>query len=74
MKQLTVTELRKLLQKAEREGLGDRLVITSNDVEENGYHGLWYGVTQGEELTDGFWTVDIEESETTDITKLVCIT
>lgn len=73
MKQLTVTELRKLLQKAEKEGLGNRLVITSIDAEGNGYRGLWYGVTKGEELTDGLWGVDIEDSETTDPTKIVCI-
>lgn len=73
MKQLTVTELRKLLQKAEKEGLGNRLVVTSNDEEGNGLHGIWYGVTKGEELTDGLWGVEIEDSETTELTKIVCI-
>lgn len=45
MKQLTVQELYNLLTVAMVEGHGDKLVVVSDDVEGNGYHGLFYGVT-----------------------------
>lgn len=67
--QLTVTELRKALQKAEKEGLGDRLLVTSDDEEGNGLHGIWYGVTKCEKLAG----IAICDSSTEDVTKLVCI-
>lgn len=67
--QLTVTELRKALQKAEKEGLGNRLLVTSDDEEGNGLHGIWYGVTKGEELRG----IYIGDSVTEDVTKIVCI-
>lgn len=67
--QLTVTELRKALQKAEKEGLGNRLLVTSDDEEGNGLHGIWYGVTKCEELAG----INICDSVTEDVTKLVCI-
>ena len=69
MKQFTVTELRKALQDAEKRGFGDRLVVTADDEEGNGLHGIWYGVTPCEDLAG----IDISDSETTDVTKLVCI-
>ena len=67
--QITVTELRKALQKAEKEGLGDRLVVLSDDVEGNGIHGAFYTVTKGEELEGTY----VSDSETKDLSKLVCI-
>ena len=67
--QITVTKLRKALQKAEKEGLGDRLVVVSDDVEGNGIHGAFYSVTKGEELEG----TCISDSETEDLSKLVCI-
>lgn len=73
MKQLTITELRVALQKAEAAGLGDRLVITANDVEGNGYHGVWYPIQKGEELQIGKCGVYLSDSETMDPKKLACI-
>lgn len=69
MKQLTITELRKALQDAEKQGFGDRLIVTADDEEGNGFHGIYFAVTPGEELAGS----DIYDSETTDVTKLVCI-
>lgn len=68
-KQITVTELRKALQEAEKEGLGNRLVVVSDDVEANGIHGAFYTITKGEELEG----THISDSETKDLSKLVCI-
>lgn len=45
MKQMTVLRLFNALQKEIAKGNGDKLVVISDDVEGNGYHGLWFGVT-----------------------------
>lgn len=69
MHQLTVTELRKLLQEEEKRGNGDKLLITSDDEEGNGFHGIWYGCTPGTELTGEY----INDSETQDLNRIICI-
>ena len=45
MNQLTINELYELIKKEIKKGNGDKLVVISDDVEANGYHGLWYGFT-----------------------------
>ena len=69
MKQLTVKELRKLLQEAEKQGYGDRLLVTADNEEGNGYHGIWYGCTPGENLGG----CDICDTESQDLVKIMCI-
>ena len=41
--QLTIRELLKLCQKQVWAGNGDKYIIISDDVEGNGYHGLYFG-------------------------------
>lgn len=44
-KNITVKELRDLLNKSVKAGLGDLQIVISDDNEGNGFHGLFYGIT-----------------------------
>ena len=48
MEQLTINQLAKLINKEIAKGNGNKKIIISDDVEGNGYHGLWYGFTSKE--------------------------
>lgn len=43
MEQLTVRELAGLLNYLTRNGHGDKVLLVADDVEGNGYHGMFYG-------------------------------
>ena len=45
MAQLTLNDLKKQVDKAVKEGHGDKYVVISDDNEGNGFHGLFFGVT-----------------------------
>lgn len=45
MKQLTVKDLKKLVDAEIRKGNGDKMIVISDDNEGNGYHGMFYGFT-----------------------------
>lgn len=72
MKQLTLKELFNLIALAIKEGNGDKKVIISNDNERNGYHGLFYGVTEiDDKMADA---IDgLMEDSDTDINNLIII-
>lgn len=53
MRQLTLNELKEEVDKLVRKGYGDRYLIASDDNEGNGYHGMFYAVTPGEEALTG---------------------
>lgn len=71
--QLTVREMAILLAAEVKKGNGDKLLIGSNDVEGNGYHGIWYGPTDAKDLGIGEYGVDINDTMTKDLDKLICI-
>ena len=72
MKQLTVKELHKILGQEIKKGNGDKLLITADDMEGNGYHGMWFGATPASEAV---WSdapvCDIENDKTLD--DMICI-
>lgn len=47
--QLTIKELSKLCEEQVKEGNGDKYIIISDDVEGNGYHGLYFGFSPYDE-------------------------
>lgn len=72
MKQLTLKELLNLIALAIKEGNGDKKVIISNDNEGNGYHGLFYGVTEIDgEMADAIKGL-VEDSDT-DLNNLIIL-
>lgn len=44
-KNITIKELRDLLDKDVKAGLGELQIVISDDNEGNGFHGLFYGIT-----------------------------
>ena len=50
MKPITVSQLKKELQRLERAGKGDYAIFLSDDEECNGFHGLWEGATAIDEI------------------------
>lgn len=46
MEQLTVKELCAICMQEIRNGNGDKKIVVSDDNEGNGYHGLFYGLTE----------------------------
>ena len=76
MEQLKVKDLYKLLEKEIKKGNGDKLLITADDMEGNGYHGIWFGITEGKEICDGDNTKYqpiLVDSQTQDWNEVVCI-
>ena len=71
MKQLTIKDLKKLCDDAIKQGLGDKIIVISDDVEGNGYHGLFYGFTQIEESEKEYY--QICDSVEDDIDKIIVL-
>ena len=46
MKQLTVKDLLRYCEQAIKNGHGDKNIVIADDVEGNGYHGLYYDFTE----------------------------
>ncbi len=46
---LTVVELKSMCEDLIRQGHGERSVLLSNDTEETGYHGMYYGLVLDED-------------------------
>lgn len=74
MQQLTINDLFKILKNEIKKGNGEKYVLVSNDVEGNGFHGLWYGVTSKEEDVVQLmeWS-EITDSITYDAKKIVIL-
>ena len=70
-RQLTVRDLIVHLAKVckKRPDLLDKKIIISDDVEGNGYHGLWYGICADAKYADGY----ISDSETDKTEDLVIL-
>ena len=45
MAQMTVKELKKLVDQEIKNGNGNRMIVISDDNEGNGFHGMFYGFT-----------------------------
>lgn len=58
--QMTVKELYKLCKSEINKGNGDKNIVISDDIEGNGYHGLFYGFTE----VDKSFSEDIYDSKT----------
>lgn len=71
MKQLTINDLKKACDVAIKEGLGNRIIVISDDTEGNGYHGLFYAFTQIKEGTKEYY--EIYDSIETDIDKVIVL-
>ena len=50
MEQLTIKNLAIILAKELKKGNGDKVIVISDDNEGNGFHGLFYGITNLSEL------------------------
>lgn len=74
MKQLTVNDLLKLCQAQVKKGNGDKIIATANDVEGNGYHGMFYGFSTPLEagLEDSMFPVYLSDSEQ-DLSKIIIL-
>lgn len=74
MNQLTVNDLLSLCADAKKNGYGDKQIIISNDVEGNGYHGLWYGLTTDpadiKMIVDGIYISDSNTDNPEDLVIL----
>ena len=69
MEQMTINKLAKLCQQQIQKGNGNKKIVISDDNEGNGYHGLFYGFTNGlEDYED-----DIYDSCETNIKNLVIL-
>ncbi len=55
----TINDLKKLCDKAVKEGLGNKKILLSDDDEGNGYHIMLYGFTPVEDVE--FSCMDIQE-------------
>lgn len=75
MKQLTVLDLFKLLEKEVRNGNGNKSIVVADDNEGNAYHGLFYGITS--ELNDIKESIEysngIYDSQEKDLNKIVIL-
>ena len=54
---LTVVELKSMCEDLIRQGHGERSVLLSNDTEETGYHGMYYGLVL-DEYSDTYVTLN----------------
>lgn len=71
MKQLTINELLKLCQQQVKKGNGNKKIVISDDNEGNGYHGLFYGLTEINETYKEYY--QIYDSETDDINEIIVL-
>lgn len=71
--QIRVGQLYDELSKAVKQGLSDKLIVISNDSEGNGYHGLFYGITSGEDAKEILSYADITDSESENPDELVIL-
>lgn len=69
MEQLKIKDLYEVLKEEMAKGNGDKYVITGDDNEGNGYHGMYFKATPAEEL-DGELIYDSQEK---DLSKIICI-
>lgn len=67
--QVTVREMCEQLKKAVADGHGDKYLITANDNEGNGFHGVFFHYSPAEEGIEDL----ISDSQVTDISKLIII-
>ena len=74
MEQLTVKQLYKLCENQIKLGNKDKLIVVSDDIEGNGYHGLYYGFTMLEDDETGHALADeIYDSQETDVNKVIIL-
>lgn len=69
MRQITVKEMAAALNAEVKKGNGDKMLITADDNEGNGYHGVFYTISPAKGV-DSFM---IGDSVTTDTDKLLII-
>jgi len=69
--QITVNQMLAYCQEQVRRGNGDKYLITADDNDGNGYHGIFYGLTNASDIDD---IEDlIYDSQIKDPDKLMCI-
>lgn len=73
MKQLTIKDLKKACDVAIKEGLGDKIIVISDDSEGNGFHGLFYAFTQIEGEDKEYYKNSINDSATYDVEKIIIL-
>jgi hypothetical protein len=71
MEQLTVKQLKKFVDKAIREGYGDRMIVISDDNEGNGFHGMFYGFTTFTQKEKNYF--NIYDSHSDDPDKIIIL-
>ncbi|WQJ53881.1 MAG: hypothetical protein [Wendovervirus sonii] len=72
IEQVTVKQMLKYCQEQIRRGNGDKYLITANDTEGNGYHGVFFGLTPVSELGNDIMN-DLLDSQIMDPDQLMCI-
>ena len=70
-RQLTINDLFKKIKEEIEKGNGNKKIVITNDSEGNGYHGLYYSFTDGNEWGEFEKILEVEDTETTDFSKLV---
>lgn len=75
MKQLTVLDLFKLLEKEVRNGNGNKSIVVADDNEGNAYHGLFYGITsEPDDIKESIeYSNGIYDSQEKDLNKIVIL-
>ena len=71
--QKTVAELYNELGLLIKKGYGDRKIVVSDDNEGNGYHGMYYSPSLGEEMSEDGEIDGLYDSGETDPEKIVVI-
>lgn len=69
MEQITVKQMHAALAREIKKGNGDKMLITGNDNEGNGYHGVFFTITDADDIK----TFLISDSITNDVSKLMII-
>ena len=62
-KQLTINDLKKYCDDAIKKGLGDRMIVVSDDNEGNGFHGLFFGFTVIKKGEEDYYPISDSVSE-----------
>lgn len=59
---MTLKELKRQVDAAVKAGLGDKMILISNDDEGNGFHKVWYDLTTDEKLVEMNLTVSYDNA------------
>ena len=72
--QITVKKLFSLIKEEMLKGNGNKKIVLGDDTEGNGYHGLFFGFTSGEDLKECIeYSNGVYDSETDDLDEIIIL-